>query len=108
MAAHQLGAAVWITAAGTLGLSFAHCFGQIQQRGRRQWLTLSHRDQLGPQIAGVGIEALVEHTPTGVCQWGLETGQHRVHPIGAGAAHQSEHQAGPPWEPHSWGRPSSA
>lgn len=108
MAAHQRGAAVWITAAGTLGLRFAHGFGQIQQRGRRKWLTLSHCDQLGPQIAGVGIEALVEHTPTGVRQRGLETGQHRVHPIGAGAAHQPEHQAGPPRDPHSWGSPSSA
>ena len=90
----QLGAAIRITAPCRLSLGLGDGLGQLQQVGGWYALPLTDGDHLAAQPIGVGAGGTGEQAPAGPLRRAVELDQYRIHAIGAGAAHQTQHPHG--------------
>lgn len=98
VAAHQLGAAVRIAGPGRHGLVLGEVFSQGQPGVRVQGHPLANGHQALAQVRRVGGVGTRENPPAGPGGPTLQPHQHRVHPVGAGAAHQAQHPHDRQWE----------
>ena len=107
--AHQLGAALRIAGPGRHGLVLGEVFGQGEQGVGVQGHPLADGHQALAQVRGVGGVGAGENPPAGPGRTTGQAHQHRVHPVGAGAAHQAQHPHGCPSQGNQWeGRASRA
>ena len=111
MAAHQGGLSVWVTALSRQGLLLGDGLPQFQEGGGRERFPLADRHQAVLQLRRIGSGVAGENAPAGSRGRTAEFRQHRIHPVSAGAAHQSQnlHRPLAAGEAHQWvGRDSSA
>ena len=90
VATHQLGLALGIAGPGRPCLGLGYGLGQIQQGGGGAALALAHGQKLVPQAGRIGDVEAMEQLPAGSLRPARKAGQHRIDPIGTGAAHQPE------------------